>query len=593
VSDIFISYSSKDKEKAEQLSEHLASAGLSVWIDQSGIDVATSWSGEIVDAIEGCKAFVVLLSPNSILSNNVIKEVSLAADQKKKILPLDLEPVELPRDLKYHLAGIQRAPMTNIDAVIRALTKLGISPGGEGATLHADLGVANPRVGGGALATTPIIDDRKSLMILPFEDLSPTADNQWFADGIVSEMISALSNVKALRIADNQATKEFRNYHGQLTTYAQTMNIRYFVTGDVRKFGDQIKISSRLLDIETGDHLWQDSMKGTMQDIFDIQEKVAEKVVEGLKVHLGSDEKKKLAQRGTENAEAYELHLKANEYFERQTKEGFRLAVQLYTEAIHLDTGYARAYQAKANALSSLYRSYDRDSALLDEAETLCKEALRLNTDLFAVYGPLSLIYIHRGMLAEAEEAAKEYIRKDPQNYLSHSTLGFFYGNTGQDAKAIAPFEESIRLEPDNLTGLFNLVVACSEAQEREKCSHWASMALPQFERHLKLHPDDENKLVWHAILILMSGRTEAAHTAAIGLKSLKDGSSLYNIACLFGKLGDKAEALVTFRKSIEAGFKNTRHLKEFLTDEKEGIAALAGTPEYEIARQMVESLEQ
>src|ERR1700733_4135380 len=107
MSDIFISYSSKDREQAEQLTGLLASAGLSVWIGQSGIDVATSWSGEIVDAIEGCKAFLVLLSPNSIASVNVVKEVALAAEHKKKILPLDLEFVELPRDLKYHLAGIQ------------------------------------------------------------------------------------------------------------------------------------------------------------------------------------------------------------------------------------------------------------------------------------------------------------------------------------------------------------------------------------------------------------------------------------------------------------------------------------------------------
>ncbi len=116
MADIFISYSSKDREQALQLIELLSSAGLSVWIDQSGIDVATSWSGEIVDAIEECKAFVVLLSPNSVVSVNVVKEVSLAAERRKKILPLDLEPVALPRDLAYHLAGIQRAPMTNIDS---------------------------------------------------------------------------------------------------------------------------------------------------------------------------------------------------------------------------------------------------------------------------------------------------------------------------------------------------------------------------------------------------------------------------------------------------------------------------------------------
>ncbi len=573
--DIFISYSSKDKEKADQLTELLVSAGLSVWIDQSRIDIATSWSKEIVLAIDGCKAFVVLLSPNSILSKNVIKEVSLAAEQQKKILPLDLEPVSLPEDLRYHLAGIQRAPMTNIDAIIRALGKLGLE-----ATQAPTLKLVKET------------DSRKSLMILPFEDMSPTGDNGWFADGIASELITALSYVKALRVSDQQATKDYKRYQGTLPHYANTMGIRYFIQGDVRKFGDNIKITSRLLDIETGDHLWQDSMKGTMNDIFDIQEKVAEKVVKGLKVHLASDEKKKLAERGTENPEAYELYLKSEEYFHRQTKEGYQIAVQLLTEAIHLDPHYAQAYQCKANSLAGLYRLYDRNPSLLDEAETLCKEALRLKSDLFAVYLPLSQIYRHRGMLVEAEEAAREFIRNDPQNYISHFTLGFFYGNTGQNAKAIAAYEESIRLKPDYLVGLWNLVVNCDGVGDWEKCAHWASVALPIFERYLKLHPDDENKLIWYAAILLMSGRTEDAHAAAIKLKGLKDGNSLYNTAYLFSKLGDKVEALGTFRKAIEAGFKNTRHLNDFLTDEKDGIASLAGTPEYGEVKRMVEEIE-
>ncbi len=575
MADIFISYSSKDCAQAEQLTELLASAGLSVWIDKSGIDLATSWSREIVQAIDGCKAFVVLLSTSSIESINVQKEVSLAAEKRKKILPLDLEPVTLSEELQYHLAGIQRAPMTNIDAVIRSLGKLGLE-----ATSAPTLKLVKET------------DGRKSLMIVPFEDLSPTGDNQWFADGLASELISALSNVKALRVTDAQTTKDFKRYQGTLPNYAKEMGIRYFVQGDVRKFGDNIKITSRLLDIETGDHLWQDSMKGTMDDIFDIQEKVAEKVVEGLKIHLASDEKKKLAERGTENAEAYELFMKASEYFARQTKEGIQLAVQLLTEAIRLDPGYARAYQVKATALASLYRAYDRTPALLDEAETLCKEALRIKPDLFAVYNPLSMIYLHRGQLAEAEEVAKEFIRKDPQNFGSHFTLGFFYDGTDQPSNAIAPYEEAVRLKPDHLASLFNLVVNCDAAGEREKCGHWARVALPHIERLLKLHPDDEGMRVQHANLLLWSGRTGDGHVAAMKLTNLKDGSSLYNTACIFGKLGDPSEAIRTFRKAIEAGFRSIRHLKGFLTDENEGILALQGTPEYEEVKRMVEEIE-
>jgi tetratricopeptide (TPR) repeat protein len=283
--------------------------------------------------------------------------------------------------------------------------------------------------------------------------------------------------------------------------------------------------------------------------------------------------------------------VKASEYFYRQTKEGLQLAVQLLTEAIKLDPEYAQAYQFKANALTGLYRGYDQTPALLDEAETLCKEALRIKPDLFAVYYPLSQIYMHRGQLAEAEEAAREFIRKDPQNRLSHFALGFFYNGTGQYAKAIAPYEEAVRLKPDDLVSLWNLVAACDSAGEREKCGDWSRVALPHYERHLKLHPDDEGKRVWHANLLQWSGRTEEAHSAAMKLTNLKDGVSLYNAACLFGRLGDKSEALRTFRKAIEAGFSYIRFLKEFLTDEKEGVLALQGTPEWEEVRGMVEKL--
>ena len=117
-------------------------------------------------------------------------------------------------------------------------------------------------------------------------------------------------------------------------------------------------------------------------------------------------------------------------------------------------------------------------------------------------------------------------------------------------------------------------------------------MALPYFERHLKLHPDDEGKRVWHANLLQWSGRTDDAFAAAMKLANLKDGTSLYNTACLFGRLGDPSEALRTFGKAIEAGFRDIRLLKEFLTEEKEGVLALQGTAEYKEVKRMVEKLE-
>ena len=562
MADIFISYSSKDREQALQLIELLSSAGLSVWIDQSGIDIATSWSGEIVDAIEQCKAFVVLLSPNSITSINVVKEVSLAAEQKKKILPLDLEPVELPRDLKYHLVGLQRAPMTNIDSIIRALGKLGLE-----ATQAPTLKLVKET------------DSRKSLMILPFEDLSPTADNQWFADGIVSEMISSLSNIKALRVADPQTTKEFKNFKGHLTTYAKEMSIRYFVQGDVRKFGDQIKITSRLLDVETGDFLWQDSLKGTMEDIFDIQETVAKNVVEGLNVILTKDEEKKLEEKPTENAEAYELFLKGNEYYCRYTRSDLERALGLFEESVRLDPEFAAAHIAIANTSLAYYRAYSRDSQLLTHAGEHIELAARVLGESARIYQIRSFLARNLGNINDSLHLALRSVELDPENAGGYDALGFAYHSLGRLEEAANARERNVQLQENDRSSLFNYLVALNELGATSRLTAAATKALPIYERYLRLTPDDLNARVQYAMVLGMAGEHKRSLTEANRLEVTEglDGVALYNLACIYLKESDHASGIRTLRKSIERGIRN---IDDFRRDPD--LAPLRGTPELE-----------
>ena len=570
MAEIFISYSSQDREIADQLTQLLVSAGLSVWIDRQGIIGAEKWATEIVEGIRNCNTFIILLSSHSVESENVLRELSLASEKRKRVLPVDIEQVELPTSFEYPLAGLQRVAITEFDKILHA-HRYGIEK------IHKK-------------------DDRKSLMILPFEDLSPSGDNGWLADGIVSELISALSNVKSIRIADNQATKEFKKYSGQLATYAREMNFRYFVQGDIRKFGDAIKITARLLDIETGDHLWQDSMKGVMDNIFDFQEEVALKVLEGLKIHLAASEKKKLSERGTDNVEAYELYMKGREYFDRQTRDGFELAAQLSEEAYKVDPNYALAYAQRASALNALYRTYDRNPALLDEAERLCTEAKKRNPECMPVYIPSINVLMHRGQHEEAEHLTKEWISLEPRNALGYFIQGFFYAETGQHSKAIEAFESGLLLQADNYNALSILINTCRYASEVEKMIHWSRIALPIVERSLRLHPDDEKKRVWRAVLLHLTGDEKQSLVAARELvdqhsrKQIRDGASLYNVANLLATLDETILSLNVFRRSIDAGFTNIKFLKMFL--QEEGLPALAGTPEYEEAKRAVEQLE-
>jgi hypothetical protein len=164
--DVFISYSRHDWGRALELAELLQRSGVSTWIDQQGIEGASSWSKEIVEAIDSCKVFLILLSVSSLESDNVARELSLAFEAKRPILPVDLEEVVLPTSVRYQLAGIQRVPFIEAARILAALSKLGVAQ-------QARTTVTQPDT---------FRDKRASLMILPFEDLSPSKDNEWFVE---------------------------------------------------------------------------------------------------------------------------------------------------------------------------------------------------------------------------------------------------------------------------------------------------------------------------------------------------------------------------------------------------------------------------
>jgi len=370
-------------------------------------------------------------------------------------------------------------------------------------------------------------------------------------------MISALANIKSLRLADNQATKEFRKYHGQLVTYAREMSIRYFVQGSVRKMGDVVKIAMHLLDIETGDYLWQDSIKGTMTDIFEIQENAARSVVDGLKLHLTQKEKSKLSERGTDNAEAWELYVKAGQYFERHTKESFEYAIRLFREAILLDPNFAEAHIAAANTLLSIFRSYDRNPEHLNEAEKHVTTSRSLKPSLHRELDILSKIRMLQSKLDEAEALAKQFVALEPENFNSHSSLGFFYAEINRHAQAIRCYEECLRLRPDNIHASASLTISCEAIGDEAGKVRAAERTLPLYEKRIRLFPDDESARVWYAAMLYCAGKFDETRVALADMDNLKDAASLYNNACTYAKLGDQKEALALLRRSVEAGYAN------------------------------------
>ncbi|MDP4199564.1 MAG: TIR domain-containing protein [Bacteroidota bacterium] len=582
--DIFISYSRKDSGHAVELADRLRARGFDVWIDQHGIEVATQWSKQIVEAIETCRAFLLLLSPASLASRNVVRELSIASECERRILPVELEAVSLTSEFKYALAGIQRAQISDFEGIIRSLER----------TQHTRPESERD------IATTPAerSDLRKSLMVLPFEDLSPMQDNGWFADGLTGELISGLSNVKSLRVIDRQTTMSFKHTKLKTVLLARELGVRYFLEGSVRKTAmpaeavradavatDQIKISVELLDIETGDHIWQYAHRGTMRDIFDVQEEVAKKVVEGFVLKLTDQEHSEIRKRGTNNSEAYEFYLRGTQHIRRITLAGTHIAASLFTEATRLDPNYVEAYVGHAAALIELYIHYERDEHHLNQAESLIDRAFQINPMSFAAFGPRIVLLRERGRIEEAIAAAREYVARAPESQDSHFHLGTLLLRIGRPAEAIEPLERALELKPDLLPTYWNVILACEKAGDQEKRRFWADRALPLYAKFLRLNPDDENGRVRYANMLMDAGRLGDAHDYLERLDDVRDPRQIFNVGILAVMLHDYTLAIKYFTRAVDLGF---RDFSEIQPDEDDELFKM---PEYqELMRRIAEA---
>ena len=533
MADIFISYSRKDSAQALDLAERLLGRGLEVWIDRHGIVGAEQWATEIVEGIKGCTTFVLLLSGDSVKSDNVLKELSFASESHKRILPVEIYPIELPVSFIYPLVGLQRVKIADVDGIVRA-HKYGIE----------------------RIARR---DTRTSLIVMPFEDLSPSQDNKWFADGLAGELIDSLAHIKALRILDRKTSYDLRGVKQTTVEIGKLFNTRYFIEGSVQKFGEQIKISVSLLDVEAGEYLWQESHKGEITDIFDVQESVATKVVEGLKLHLTREESAEVKKKPTENVEAYELFLKGQEYFVRYTKTDFEHALGLYEAAVQIDPSFALAYTRIATTLSELYRTFSPNPEFLERAEKAA-EMIRISEGETAQYFQTkSKLMLRRGDVEGALDLAKKSVECDPNYDLGHSTLGFVYAALGRMPEAAEARGNFVRLRENDRNGHYNLLITLDVLGNLESLRKAAEQALPIFERHIRLNPDDYNAKVQLAQVLQYAFREQEALRLADGLCNIEilDGIALFNLACVYLDYKNVHQALPLLRRAVKKGYNN------------------------------------
>ena len=499
--EVFISYGSADRERIQDLVTRLRQAGVTVWIDEAGIEGAAMWSQEIVSAINNCNILILAISTNSAQSKNVVRELALASEDDKTILPVFIEPTDIPESMKYQLAGIQRVEYfegnedESIGGVLRALKRLGISTDGDTPTqalgqaptskpqtkaklpalalaaiaivaLLAFIFILKP--GDGQRTAKPSAPteepttstqpetkplDKNRIVILPFKNIGTPGENDHIVEGIVDDLNIMLTNVDGLKVIGSVSAKTYRNSDKSPAEIGQELNAGTLLQGSIQKSGTGLKINVRLIDTASSENIWANSFSGNETDRSKFQQEIIQSIVNKTKgTILNQSELGSLTQGDTQSAEAYNLVKEGLELLEKGSREANRNATQLFLKAIDLDPNYVNAYSGLARcALQSpaLSLNYPNDANTM--AKKYSDEALKLNpSHIDSKTTRVALTLQVDRDTTKAMELTQELLKKHPNNLRVLQQIGTILSFSSKTDLAISTLKKGLELDPKN-----------------------------------------------------------------------------------------------------------------------------------------------
>ena len=587
--DVFVSYAREDESRVFDLADRLRAAGVSLWIDQGGLDAATQWSEQIVNALESAKVLLLMVTESAARSDNVAKEVVLISERKGHILPVYLEPTVIPSSLKYQLAGIQHIsyfkgddPGANLQAILRSLERIGVRLNPSKDSKEAAPSPESDGRGGGSMR---VATERDALAVMPFDNISPDKETDYFSDGLTEELVARLALVNEIELVSRWACKQFKERKQDVRAAGKELGARYIVGGTVRRFQDSFRITVELVDVTTNRQIWGNTYKGKLDDIFDIQEQVAQQIAEALKLKLSFAEKALLTKRQTLNAQAYDLYLRGQDYLYRLTKRSLEYAIQLFERAIELDARYAAAYAACSSAYGQMYQYFSRDDKYRNRAQELSFKALMYDSNLPEAYTAMGLSYFVWGKLEEAGASSRKAIELAPDDFVAHWTLGRIHFTNGQFEQAHGLFLRVIELKPSFISGYADLAMTCDQLGRKDEARSARDQMLERLPNYILQNPDDSRMRMFYAVTLAEVGHKEDAIREGSNALEISpdDPMMLYNCACLHSRMGETQRALELLRLAVSKGQLNFKWMQNDpdlipLRDNAEFIALTAGS---------------
>jgi adenylate cyclase len=286
-----------------------------------------------------------------------------------------------------------------------------------------------------------------SIAVLPFSNLSNDPDQDYFADGMVEDIITALSRFKSLLVIARNSAFTYKGRAVDIREVARKLAVRYVLEGSVRKAGARVRITAQLIEAATGTHLWADRFDGALEDVFDLQDKITEIVVGIIEPQIRKAEIKRSRRKPPENLDAYELVLQGINLRHRAQIEDDLMARGMFEQAVSLDPDYA--FARVQLALAHLQQFFWDDSPVaLDKAQEIAEEALRIDDTEAWSHMVLAVVHTHRRNFELAIRHGERACALNPGDAGIAAKMGLLLANTGRSDEGIVLIERAMRLNP-------------------------------------------------------------------------------------------------------------------------------------------------
>jgi len=398
--------------------------------------------------------------------------------------------------------------------------------------------------------------DTSTIAVLPFADMSPGRNHDYLCEGLAEELINALTHIDGLRVASRTASFQFRG-GGDIHAIARHLGVGTLLEGSVRVANDRLRITVQLIEVATGYHLWSQRFDRKLDDVFAIQDEIAQHVATSLRGGVLSRKEERALVRPQTEVAGYEFYLRGRQLIPRMTKLDFERSAEMFERAIKVDPAYAPAWAGLATVHATLYEWFGAQEKDLDRAEETSLRACELGPDLAVSHVARGFVLSLQRRYDDAAREFEEARRINPnlfEAYYYDARAAFARGEVQRSAEL---FAKAADLRPDDFQSPLLQSQSLDILGRSDEAKIVRREGIRRAEQVLALNPLDSRALSLGSLHLLVDGQTERAIDWSQRGLSLNpdDLSTLINGACFRLRLGRNDEALDLLERVSELGY--------------------------------------